>query len=437
MQLRKKLEKLNSYPFHMPGHKRMSGLGLCGENIDITEIDGFDNLHSPTGVLKDLENKTARLFGVSKSIISTNGATCGVLSAVSAVAEKGGEILVCANCHKSVFNACELNDLDVFFIAPEYNEEFCCWESVTQKSIDDALENHPNACAVVLTSPTYEGFISNIKCGVPLIVDAAHGAHFGFADWLPERPSADIIIESLHKTLPSLTQTAVVHINNPAYFDKVKKYMDVFETSSPSYILLDSVDRCLDFLEDSENAFFDYKNNLDYFYESVKGISNASVLDNDDKTRIILSVNGYTGTELSDFLRNNFNIEAEGAALKYVILISSICDKKYGFDLLLKAIKSLEIREKLNICVPRPEPAEKMPKCFCVKNIDETALANSKNKISAEYAWAYPPGCPIVVPGEKITDIKIEYLNTLLKNNVNVLSNSSLLPLKILTKRED
>lgn len=435
MKLNDKLNNLTSYPFHMPGHKRKSGLSIIGEEIDVTEIDGLDNLHSPTGVIKELEDRLASLYNSNKTYISVNGSTCGILSAISAVSKKGGEIIIAANCHKSVYNACVINGLDVYFIAPEYNYEYYCWERVAQKTVDDALKKHPNACGVVITSPTYEGFVSDIKCSVPLIVDSAHGAHFGFAPWLPEKAYGDITVMSLHKTLPALTQTAIINVNNEKYVNSVKKYLDIFETSSPSYVLLNSVDKCADFLESCEAAFSDYKNRLDRFYERVSSLDNIEILENDDKTRIIVSAHGYTGKELENALRNDFGIEAEGSALKYVILISTACDREEGFERLYNALSSLDKRKKANFYISMPAIPEKMQGSLEIENTAETDLKSSIGRVCAEYVYAYPPGCPILVPSQVITAENVDYITALIENNVNVLSDMSLLPSKILTKQ--
>ena len=244
MKLNDKLQNNDLYPFHMPGHKRNKNFNIPASEIDITEIDGFDNLHSPTDLLDDMQKEIAKLFGAKKSIISVNGSTCCILAAISAVAKENATIIIARNCHKSVYNACYINKLKVEYIEPEYNTEFGCYKNITQKSIDTAITKHPNACAVVITSPTYEGYVSNVSCNIPLIIDSAHGAHFGFADFLSKQAKADIIIESLHKTLPALTQSAVIHINNEKFFKKVKKYMDIYETSSPSYVIMASIEKC-------------------------------------------------------------------------------------------------------------------------------------------------------------------------------------------------
>ena len=231
----------------MPGHKRNEKFNIPSSDIDITEIDGFDNLHCPEDIIDEMQKDIARLYGFDKSIISVNGSTCCILAAISAVSKENGTIIIARNCHKAVYNACLINKLKVEYIEPEFNNEYGCYERITQKSIDKALQKHKNACALVITSPTYEGYVSNIKCSIPLIIDCAHGAHFGFAPYLPDQPKADIVIESLHKTLPALTQSAVIHINNSNLYDKVKKYMDIFETSSPSYVIMASIDKCIDF----------------------------------------------------------------------------------------------------------------------------------------------------------------------------------------------
>ena len=434
MKLSDNLKKLSSYPFHMPGHKRQSGLSLYGEEIDITEIDGFDNLHSPTGDIKEIEDRLSCLYGSKRSFVSVNGSTCGVLSAISAVGDKGGEIIIAVNCHRSVYNACKLNKLDVYFIEPEYNEELSCWGRVTQKAVDDAVKAHPNACAVVITSPTYEGYVSSIKCSIPLIVDSAHGAHFGFAHWLPERAEGDIVISSLHKTLPSLTQTAVVNVYNEKYADAVKGYMDIFETSSPSYVLLDSVAKCTDFLTNCSSAFENYKILLDDFYKKAERLENITLLHNDDRTRIVISADGYTGTELGAFLRGR-GIEPEGTAVKYVILISTVCDSERGFDMLLDALSSLEKRKKKEFSLPKPEVPVKAQGSFSAENTEPTSFSNCAGKVCAEYVFAYPPGSPILAPGQEISRNNAEYITSLLESGVNVLSDSGLLPSKILTKQ--
>ena len=376
----------------MPGHKRNIKFCIPSSNIDITEISGFDNLHSPTGIIKNLQESLATLYGYKKSIISVNGSTCCILAAISAVAKENSTIIIARNCHKSVYNACFINRLKIEYIEPEYNNEFGCYKQITQASVDKAIKKTPNACAIVITSPTYEGYVSNITCPIPLIIDAAHGAHFGFSSYLPKQPKADIVIESLHKTLPALTQSAVIHIDNPSLYGKVKKYMDIYETSSPSYVIMASIDKCIDFLSNSKSDFEKYKILLDDFYNK------ANNLKNDDITRIVLSVDGYNGFELSNHLRK-YGIEVESDSLKYVILISTVCDTKSGFEKLINALSSLEKRKAKKIELQKPSLPIKKCEIFEIENTTETDLNTAENKISGEYVYAPVGLLPIAVAG--------------------------------------
>lgn len=418
----------------MPGHKRKSKFNLPSADIDITEIDGFDNLHNPNGVLLELENDITSLFESKKSFISVNGSTGGILSAISAVSKCGDKIIIARNCHKSVYNACCINRLDVMYIEPEFDEKFGIYTRVTQEAVDEAVRAYPDACAVVITSPTYEGIVSKINCPIPLIVDSAHGAHFGFAEWLPERAVGDIVVQSLHKTLPCLTQCAVIHINNEKYINSVKKHLDIFETSSPSYILLESIDKCVEILKNRKKLFEEYRKNLFSFYSELEKIEGISCLSNDDSTRIVISADGYTGSELMQMLRD-FGIEAEGASLSYVILISSIADERTDFDRLIYALKSIEKRNKKDFSVSKISLPEKSFNSFEIEDTLPCLFEESVGKVCGEYIFAYPPGCPIIAPGEIITFEICEYIKKLYNKGVNILSDSDLLPSRILTKR--
>lgn len=417
----------------MPGHKRNQKFGIIGSEIDVTEITGLDDLHSPTLDIARLEKSIAETWGYKKSIISVNGSTCGVLSAIFAVCKSGDKIIIARNCHKSVYNACFVNKLDIEYIEPEYNEQFGVYTNVTKQALDEAIKKNPDAKAVVITSPTYEGFVSNIKCDKPLIIDSAHGSHFGFSDWLPNKAQGDIVIQSFHKTLPSLTQTAVIHINNSQYYKPVKKYMDIFETSSPSYILLASVEKCCEYMKNSSIDFKEYKKSLDYFYNQAKNISGLNILKNDDPTRIVISFEGYSGIELGEILKNG-GIEPEGATLNYVILISSIADDMECFQKLIKILG--RIRPKTGFTTFNKKLD--IPKKLCSQyDIEKTAVTPFKDcigKCSASMVYAYPPAAPIIAPGEIISKDIASYIEYCIKSGVNIIDTDNLLPNNILTK---
>lgn len=214
------------YAFHMPGHKRNLDLmdGTSPYRIDITEIDGFDDLHHAEGILKEAQERAAEVYHADETHFLVNGSTVGILSAILGTTEKGDSILVARNCHKSVYHAIYLNELDPVYLYPKFDTELGLSTEIDAEDVQKALEEHPKIRAVMIVSPTYDGVVSDIEkiaeivheAGCLLIVDEAHGAHFGFDPYFPESANmygADLVINSLHKTLPALTQTALLHVN--------------------------------------------------------------------------------------------------------------------------------------------------------------------------------------------------------------------------------
>ena len=435
-----KYSQSDMYPFHMPGHKRnMDFLPYkLPFEIDITEIYGFDNLHDAQGILKNSNDKARRKFGSKYSYMLVGGSTCGILSAISSVVKSGDEIIIARNCHKSVYNACTLNDLDVHFIYPKQDNESRVCMSVDTDSVKDLLEKYPLSKAVVITSPTYEGVISDIKSisdivhsyNIPLIVDNAHGAHQRFCrlsrEGEPIENGADIVISSLHKTLPALTQTAVANLQGDIVKrDLFEKKLSVFETSSPSYVLMSSMDMCFDFLMHCENAFEKYCVRLESFSQKMTSLEKLSVLCHGgdsigkhgffgfDKGKIVIVTThtNISGIQLTEILRENYHIELEMAYPSYAVAMTSVCDSEQGFDRLAFALteidKSLEyvVTPKCFPDIPKPEKAN--------KNTD-------KADVSDKYVYAYPPGVPIVIPGEVIDTETRNYIEKLKKAGVEV-----------------
>ena len=224
----KKYRRLDMYPFHMPGHKRAEGIKLSFPDpfsVDITEIDGFDNLHHPEGILKDSMEWASSLYGSDRTWYLVNGSTCGLLSAISAAVSHGGKILVSRNCHKAVYHGIYLNHLEAVYVYPQPVPGLGIQGGILPEDVENALKNDPDIQAVLIVSPTYDGIVSDVeaiakivhKAGLPLIVDEAHGAHFAYGDAFPKSAlelGADAVIQSVHKTLPSLTQTALLHVKN-------------------------------------------------------------------------------------------------------------------------------------------------------------------------------------------------------------------------------
>ena len=422
----------------MPGHKRKKEFGITGSEIDITEIDGFDNLHSPSGILLDIENRLTSHYGAKKSFMLVNGSTVGILSAIFAVCNEGDKIIIARNCHKSVYNACMLRKLKVVYIEPEFDSENGFYTAISQSSVDEITKANPEAGAIVITSPTYEGYISEISSPIPLITDAAHGAHFGLAEF-PKYPKGDIVVSSLHKTLPALTQTAVINIYNSSFINSVKLYLDIFETSSPSYVLMNSVEKCLDYIENNSNDFESYYNELKEFH-SIAKYNNLEILKTDDISRIIVSCKkaDISGSELANTLRFRFNIEVEAASRSYVTLISTVADDELALKELYNAL--LIIDGKLEKTAPK---AFKKPPCpigeqiiSMDKNGSESEIKSSIGKTANEFVFAYPPDIPLIVPNEIITSEIVSSINEQLNCGVNIISDSGLFPDKILTKQD-
>ncbi|MBR2907260.1 MAG: aminotransferase class V-fold PLP-dependent enzyme [Clostridia bacterium] len=447
----------DTLPMHMPGHKRNTD--LLGSDLpydgDITEISGFDNLHAPeeNGILARLSERAAAIYRAKRAFPLVNGTTCGILAAVRALAEPGQEILVARNCHKSVYHAVELTGLRHVSLLPPIDEKTGIYGSIRPADVREALAQNPRVKTVVITSPTYEGVLSDTDAiaeiahahGARLLVDAAHGAHLGFSGDFPAFPtSADIAVTSLHKTLPALTQTALalVFSEDTALADRLARELSVFETSSPSYILLASIDRCISLLESrSAMLFDDYKFRLDVFREKCASLKHLWVIRGDrgthpdfydfdpGKLMILSRSTALTGTALAERLRNDFSIECEMAYADYVLCMTSICDTDESFMLLSFALQQLDASVK-NASEGTSDGASIKKSCpFIKKASASTELPEIKmtlseavslppapmraGEISRTYAWVYPPGVPLIVPGETVTEGTLALLERL------------------------
>ena len=511
----------DAYPFHMPGHKRQEipdGMQRDFSDpygIDITEIDGFDNLHHAEGILKDAMDEAAAVYGADRSWYLVNGSTCGILSAVFAVTENGGRILTARNCHKAVYHAIYLNRLRAEYLYPEEIVEFGINGGIRAEDVRKALEKDAMRCAgksgdmrgkrtkiqaVLITSPTYEGVVSDIRAiadvaheyGIPLIVDEAHGAHLEYADRCHSFPKsalecgADIVIQSLHKTLPCFTQTAILHIKGDRVDqDRVARYLSMFQTSSPSYLFMAGIQRCIRYMDSTgRDGMIRYEERLKWFMEQMKGLQVLEVLTRDicgkyravagwDPSKIVVSTmraKDFHGEELAEMLRKNYHLEMEMTAPEYVIAMTSLLDTDEGFERLTKAL--LEIDEELlkaeekrrktvsetgdqkeNTVRERAEknckasetlqsrilrPNETMSICEAMDaNTGRTALQNTVGKVSAEFIYLYPPGIPIIAPGEVFTREIVEMIEAYKKAGLLVQGPADPASGMILTVAED
>lgn len=309
--------------------------------IDITEIEGFDDLHHAHGMLKEAQARAALVYQAEETHFLVNGSTVGILSAVAGVTTKGDTVLVARNCHKSVYHAIYLNELEPVYLYPGFRTDACLNTEISAGDVKRALERYPHIRAVIIVSPTYDGVVSDVESiaatahekGVPLIVDEAHGAHFGFHPYFPENSNtkgADIVIHSLHKTLPSLTQTALLHMNGKLVDrGKVRDYLHMLQTSSPSYVLMASIDSCIDLLERrSEDIFESYVEMLERTRQELRELKFLHIAETEhfDRSKIIISVKNtdMTGQMLYKALLEDYHLQMEMAAGTYVLAMTSV-----------------------------------------------------------------------------------------------------------------
>ena len=432
------------YGFHMPGHKRNKkyvNAGLPCE-WDITEIEGFDDLHHAEGILKEAQEQAAEVYRADETHFLVNGSTVGLLSAVLGVTEREDTILVARNCHKSVYHAIDMKELHPVYLYPEFESQAGLNTKVSADDVEKALVENPKIRAVVIVSPTYDGVVSDVKAiaetvhkrGIPLIVDEAHGAHFGFHPYFPENANvqgADIVIHSLHKTLPSLTQTALLHMNGTLVNrEAVREYLHMLQSSSPSYIFMASIDSCVNLLKQERETLFEpYVNRLKELRKSLKKLRRLQLVETEsyDRSKIVIAAGatGISGKELQKRLLLDYHLQMEMAAGNYVLAMTSVGDTEEGFGRLEQALfeldQSLEekVSEEIKIKLPKTElvytiaQMRKMKKMQKEDNVFVLPWEESNGYVSMEYAYLYPPGIPLIAPGElvtkEITDALLQY----------------------------
>ena len=338
----KQLQYGEEYPFHMPGHKRNLKIDpLLDEiaKVDITEITGFDDLHHPEEMIRDLMDNLKQIYGTEESYLLVNSSTAGNLSAIAALCKIGDKILVARNCHKSVYHAIELLGLDPVYIYPEVDEDGIC-EGITKEQVEAVIKEEKMIKAMVLVSPTYEGRVSDIRgisdvlhqYDIPLIVDEAHGAHFIYHEAFPESAvstGADIVIQSLHKTLPAMTQTGLLHLCTDCVSkEMMQKKLSIFQSSSPSYVLMSSIEQCIHICDGNRGYFQQYCERLWILREKLEKLQHIQLVRTDDIGKLVFSVKNtmISGEKLFEILRDQYHLEMEMSELYYVIAMTSICD---------------------------------------------------------------------------------------------------------------
>lgn len=446
----KRLKDKNPISFHTPGHKGKNTLINWKEyipQIDITELPGMDNLHDPRGIIKESQSLAAKTFGAKDTLYSINGTTGGIYIALATITNPGDKILIQRNSHKSIYNGSILNRLDIEYLYPNYNEKYGIFTGIEPDTIEKKLKEDLKIKAVVLTYPNYYGICSNIKRIAEivhkydkiLLIDEAHGSHFTFSEELPISAlegGADMTVQSIHKTLPSFTQTSMIHVgSNRVNIEKLKTISSLYQTTSPSYLFMASLEIARAYMEGEGRLRLE--RNIERIHKLIKrlgGIPRISIFtgDEEDKTifdkditKILFKIDGITGPEVSSLLRENYNIYLEMEDYQYCLALTSPMNGVRDFDVLIKALEEMakntpyqEINH-INIDMPKPKIGLPIYKAFYSKK-RTLDLKDSIGQLSASFITPYPPGIPLICPGELIREELIEYINFLIDKGIEI-----------------
>lgn len=447
------LVREDSVSFHFPGHKgRLTNIDWARlmPMIDTTETRGMDNLLEPRGIIKESQEEAAKVFGSKHTIYGVNGSTGSNYIALSTVTNKGDKILVQRNCHKSVYNAMILNELEPIYLFPNYNSEYELTTGVRPSDVERALEENPDIKVVILTNPNYYGICSDIKTIAEivhrdekriLIVDEAHGPHIALSDKYPEsaiKSGADIVIHSTHKTLPSLTQTSLLHVcSDRVDMNKLRDRFQLYTTTSPSYLFTLSNEMSVAYMatEGRKNLDENYEYLLDVRKRlgEIKGVTVLEIDPRDDTIfdldvcRITIDIVGYKGQELMKILYDDYNIRMEMSDYYSTLAVSTVMNNAEDYETLIDAVRDIANREDrkpirdLTLDMPKPVismcPSEAY---FAHKKLVD--IEDSIGEVVATPIIPYPPGVPLLATGELITKEIYDYLLFLLKNDINVVN---------------
>ncbi|MED4672319.1 aminotransferase class I/II-fold pyridoxal phosphate-dependent enzyme [Lysinibacillus fusiformis] len=432
--------------FHVPGHKHgeLSHLPQAFKDVmryDVTELSGLDDLHYPEEMILEAEHLLADTYGAMKSFFLVGGSTVGNLAMIYATCQKGDTIIVQRNAHKSIFHAIELVGAKPIFVSPIWDERTLTATHVTFQDLKEAVENYSEAKAVVLTYPTYYGVTSSeiqqqiAYChekGIPVLVDEAHGAHFHACSLF--QPSAlslgaDVVVQSAHKTLPAMTMASFMHVRSELIeADKIHHYLRMLQSSSPSYVLLASLDDARYYVQtymESDGAYIIEKRNQ--WVEALRTIGSLEVIEVDDPLKLLLRVKGYSGFQLQKALEAE-HIYGELADRNQVLFILPLLKQGHTYPF---AEIRVRIKEAVTLLLETAKTDSSQASQAAYKFVqitepiytfNEIASLNKEwlpymrtmGRISASMIIPYPPGIPLLVPGERITVAKLSQLEELL-----------------------
>ena len=436
--------------FYTPGHKRGQGTpgilsDLFGAEVwrsDLPELPELDNLFAPQTAIKAAQDLAAEAFGADQTWFLVNGSTCGVIASILAVCEPGDKIILPRNVHQSAISGLILSGAVPVFVNPEYDADRQIAHSVPPQAVEEALRQHPDSKAVMIVYPTYYGVCGNVRViadlahqyDIPLLVDEAHGAHFAFHPDLPDSAlsaGADLTVQSIHKTLSAMTQAAMLHCQgNRIEHDRVSKALQLVQSTSPSYLLLASLDAARQQMATQGAALMEQTLRLaDQARSRINQIPNLSTLNPEqspgcwafDRTRLTVTVSelGIDGFTADEILHQTLGVTAELPSLQHLTFIISLGNTQADIDRLVQAFailakesrpvipqfRQFECLTPQSLLTPRQAffaPSETLP------------IAQTVNRISAELVCPYPPGIPVLLPGEQITEDAIANLQQIL-----------------------
>ncbi|MBI4857746.1 MAG: aminotransferase class V-fold PLP-dependent enzyme [Acetobacterium woodii] len=450
-----KLNKKNQHRFHMPGHKGR-GEAFALYDYDITEIPGADNLHDAQGVIAQAQQKLAAIYHSDEAAILVNGTTTGIHSAILGTSVPGKKLLVPINCHRAVFGALALGRIEGVFIAPEMQPDMGFAKAVSVASVHEALAEHPDINGMILTNPCYYGTTSDVEKiaatlhaqGKFLIVDEAHGAHLKFNDNLPMdalSAGADVVIQSTHKILGSLTQSSLIHFQGERVDrQQIKSFLALLQSSSPSYPLMISVEEAIDAAFEKGEAIFEtiVEAHQDYCQNQNKKApivlyEEDGVDRGYDRSKWLFQTRGITGAELETLLSRQYGIQCEMSGDNHVLAMTGMGTTREDLVSLTQAIcdinKKVKINQSEKIAVQThinrwktmdlaAAVKTEMPLWEALHSAvkEKKSLNQSVGAIVGDFIIPYPPGIPVLLPGSRMTPEIAGYLNHLLDHDVAV-----------------
>jgi arginine/lysine/ornithine decarboxylase len=435
--------------FHMPGHKGGNIFNKIGFedfdmnmlSMDVTEVPGIDNLHSPETSIKEAQELAAKAFGAEHTFFLVNGTTGGIYSMILAAANPGDKIIIPRNCHKSVIGAVILGRLVPIYINPEFDKRLNVASGISPITVQKAIREHPDAKAVLITSPTYYGVCSDLEQiakiahenNMLLLVDEAHGSHFGFHSDLPKTAlqcGGDMVAQSTHKTLPAMTQSSMLHVKSDKVdLDKVKFFLQLTQSTSPSHILLASLDTARYIMQEKGeellkdiihwcNCLRDEINDSKKLYCLSRADIGRDGIFDIDSTRITINFEklGLSGTEADEVLRSKFKLQVEMSDLYNIVAICTVGDQAGNIKKLTEAIKSIASEHDSSNQMQRQAARAfdipdmmLMPWEAVYHSKEVVPFESCLGRICGEMIVPYPPGIPIIMPGEVINKSIIDY----------------------------